>query len=190
MVSCLEGPAHQQAGPESGVLGAGQLETAPQIETFRVRIADDMQTARSLRAGNLGAVVDQQPTKTVTPGIRLNEERIELDIAIVAWQDRREALNGTREFRHKDPACRQLLERKLDRVRMRENRLPVAGIVQGGTSLKLLEQPLLRWKSRANGGHGDVFPQERWSLIPAAQSGATGASERSAEWPWRSRASP
>jgi membrane protease YdiL (CAAX protease family) len=50
---------HREAGAESSLDGPGSAEAARGIEAFRVRVADDVQEARSAAACEIGAMVDQ-----------------------------------------------------------------------------------------------------------------------------------
>ena len=111
---------HGQTGAESSLDGSDSTEAARSIETFRVRVADDVQDARGALACEIGAMFDQQSAHALFPEGRLDEQRIELGIAVRSRQDRCEADDHAGALRNQDVTIRDLLDRQRDRVRVRE----------------------------------------------------------------------
>src|SRR5579859_148280 len=143
----LQRQSHQQARPESSVETADDAETAGEIEAFRVRIADHVQAARSLRARDFSAMFHQAFAHAPALGGGLDEQRIELRVAVRARRDRRKTHDGTILLQYEHAPGPDLLHRHLDGVRMPQQGLTVAFIAERGTKLQ-------RLKGVALGGSG------------------------------------
>src|SRR5262245_1564931 len=99
-----EWPAHQAAGPKASGGGANTLEAARGIERFRVRVSDDVEGVRAACTRGRRAVIDEQAAESPAPGVRLDEQRIQLDALIVAGSDGRETLDGACDLENKNIA--------------------------------------------------------------------------------------
>jgi hypothetical protein len=73
---------HRETGAESRLDDSRSAEAARGIETFRVRVADDVQNARGACARGIGAMFDEQSPHTSFPQARLDKQRIELGIPV------------------------------------------------------------------------------------------------------------
>jgi hypothetical protein len=106
-------------------------------------IANDVQKAGVPRATNLGNMVDESPSDAALPEERFHEQRIQLRPAVWAWQHRGKTRDDTVAFCDEDAAFRNLRDRQLDCVGVREKRVAISGIVERRTALQRLEQRLL-----------------------------------------------
>jgi hypothetical protein len=75
-------------------------------------------------------MVDQSPSDAVLPEVRLDEKSVQLRAAVWAWHHRGKTSNDTLTFRDEDAALRDLFDGQLDRVRVREKCVAIAGIVE------------------------------------------------------------
>jgi hypothetical protein len=103
---------HRETGAESSLYGASRAEAARGIESFRMRVADDVQDARATRACHVSTMFDQQATDPLFPQARFDEQRIELRIPIRARHDCGKSHNHVVLLRHVDVTICQLLDRQ------------------------------------------------------------------------------
>jgi hypothetical protein len=71
--SPLQRSPHVEAHAKSSVDRPRYAEATRQVETFRMRIANYVQKARSIRTSNIGDVVDETPSDSTLPEVRLDE---------------------------------------------------------------------------------------------------------------------
>ena len=138
-LSRVQSLLHQQSWAEAGFEAAHDGESAGQIKLLGVHIADDMQRLRAHRARRLSAVFDQLSPDAVTLNAGLDEQRVELGVAIIARQNGGEADDGAILFEDEYAACRNLFQRQVDGVRMTQQRIAIAFIAEGCAPLQRLE---------------------------------------------------
>ena len=93
---------------------------------------------------------DQQSPDAALPEARLDEQPIELGIAIRPDDDRGESDHHVVLLRDEDVAICELLARQRDRVRMREQGIAIAGVGERGAPLQRLEAGTLRLPCRTD----------------------------------------
>src|SRR5271165_3222081 len=95
-------------------------------------------------------MLDQHPPDSAPLNAGLDEQGVELGIAVGARQDGGKAGDGLAALQYKYPSGRDLLERYVDRVRMQQQRIAVAGITQGCAHLQRLEGVAFRSNCRTD----------------------------------------
>jgi hypothetical protein len=85
-----------------------------------------VQDARGALSRDLGAMFDQQSSNAPFPKCRLDEQRIELGIAVRPSEDGCEADDHAILLRYEHVAICDLLDRECDCVRIREQRVAIA----------------------------------------------------------------
>ena len=103
--------------------------------------------APSARGHPLG-LLDQRAADAVPPVRRLDEQAVELRVAIVTTQHDREAEQLTDALRDDGATVGDLLERQLDRIGMGEQRLAILFPNQGSAPLQLFETRCARRELR------------------------------------------
>src|SRR5262245_5174852 len=73
----LQRSSHSQSDAEAGIDGPGQAEAAGEVEAFRVRIANHVQKAGRSQTSNFGNVIDEPPSDTTLPEVRLEEQSVQ-----------------------------------------------------------------------------------------------------------------
>ena len=89
-----------------------------------------MQLGRTGSLGRGATVLDQVASNALTPEFWLHEESIQLRVAIFAEKNGREPLDRTGDFCDEDVATFDLLNRKLNGFRIRQQSLAVSWIVE------------------------------------------------------------
>lgn len=151
-----------------------RVEAAPEVEFPGVRIADYIKDTRFPGEGNLRAVFDKRPSNATPPEIRLNEQAVELRIAIGSGLQRGEAGNTAAQFQDEHIPQSNLPDGQINGIGIGENRLTVARIRQGRTELEALKRRLLR-----NNGAANCDRFHGWSLNGDAGLNHRTAAERS-----------
>jgi len=137
---CLEQSAHQQTDSKARSLCANRLEPTRRVEALGMWVADDVNGLGSLPAGRRCTVFNEPATIAALPGIWLNEQRIELRVAVGAGEECGEASNRSRSLDYKDAASVDLFERQIDGIRISKQGLTVSGIAERCTRLQRLER--------------------------------------------------
>jgi hypothetical protein len=105
-----QGSLHHQANPESHLPGAKQLEATELVEAFGVRVPDDVECLGPGGSCGRDTLFDQCTTDAPTPNVGVDEERIQLGIAIVVRKDGREPANFPRDLRDINAAVPDLIK--------------------------------------------------------------------------------
>lgn len=93
-------------------------------------------------------MINQYAADTLTPSLRLDKERVQLRVAVVARKNRGETRHRASDFCDEDTASFDLLQWQRDSVRILQQSFAVAGIFERRAPLERLELPLLghqRW---------------------------------------------
>ena len=117
---------HRETRTESSLDGSGSEEAAGRIEALCVRVADDVQDARSMPACDIGTMIDQPSSHASFPECRLYEQRIEFSVPVRPRQDGCKPDDDAIALRHEHMTVRDLLDWQGDRVRMLEQRVSIA----------------------------------------------------------------
>jgi len=151
---------HREARAESRIDDFDRSEAAREVEAFRVRIANDMKDTRGALVRDTGTVIDEQAPDSAFPEVGIDEERIEFGIAVRTRHDRGESEYHTVSLRHEDVTLGDLFERKGDRIRIRKQRVAIAGIRQRGAPLQGLQVRTLVLARRPDEevGHLRILP--------------------------------
>ena len=91
-------------------------------------IANNVEKAGRPHASHVGNVVDELPSDAMLPEVRLDEQGVQLRTAVEARHHGGKASDDAVTFCDENAARRNLLDRQLDRVWVREERLAIAGI--------------------------------------------------------------
>ena len=116
------------------------LESTGAVKSLRLRIADDVDRGGAEPPGLDHAVLDQLATDPPAPGPRLDEEGVQFQVAVFARDQGRESLDRAGGLSDEDLQGVDLRLREIDGIGMREDRLPVRRIGQGGAPLQRLER--------------------------------------------------
>jgi hypothetical protein len=107
---------------------ADRFELTSRIEPLCVRITYDMECGGTQSACASGAIVNERPTDALPLRTRIDKQGVELNRAVLTALERSKADNLLRVLRHEYTAGGDLSGGKLDRIRMSEERLPVARV--------------------------------------------------------------
>ena len=100
-----------------------------------MRVANDVQEAGRPYPGDLGNVVDEQASDAVLPEVGLHKQRIEFRAPVRPRDDGGKTHDDAVALCDEDAALRKLFERHRDRLRVREERVAIAGIAERCASL-------------------------------------------------------
>ena len=98
-------------------------------------IANHVQKCGRSHPSNFGNVLDKSPSDAMLPQVRLDEQRVQLRTAIGARHHGGKADDDPITFCHEDAARCDLLNRHRNRVRICEERVAIARIVERRTPL-------------------------------------------------------
>jgi hypothetical protein len=141
---------HEKPNAKASPLDAAISKSATPIELGGVQVTKHVQHPGTTETGSLSAVLDESCAVSPAPVRGLNEQGIELGVTVVSAKNGGEPTDTSKCFDDKHLAGTDLLERKLNGIRVREQRFAVAGIVQRSSSLKLLKPPLFRRECQAH----------------------------------------
>src|SRR5262249_11444291 len=125
-------------------------EAAGDIEAFRVRVADNVERSGRPPAGNVGDVVEEPSADAMVPERRLDEHGVQLRAAVRAWQDGGKADEDALAFCDEALACRNLLDRERNRVRICKKSVTIAAVGERGAPLQRFEPRALGLSCRAD----------------------------------------
>ena len=78
----LQRSPHGEADAKSSVDRPGHAEATGDIEAFRMGIANNVQKAGPPHTSNFGNVVDESPSDSMLPEVRLDEKGVQLRTAV------------------------------------------------------------------------------------------------------------
>ena len=144
------GFSHQQTWPEAGIRPSSQLKTTCEVEILCVRIADDLEKRRSLRASYFRTVLNQGARDAATPHGWVHKQGIQFGATISSRKHGSESGDGAVLLHDEYRSSDDLFCGHLNRIGMGEQRIAIASVGQGCASLQVLELPSLRDNGRAN----------------------------------------
>jgi hypothetical protein len=115
-----------------------------------VRIADDVEKSRSLRAGYLRTVLDQRARNAATPHGWLHKQSIQFRASIGPGEHGSKSGDGAVALANEYRSGDDLFQGQLNRIGMGEQRIAIASVGEGCASLQGLEFFVLRDNRRAN----------------------------------------
>jgi hypothetical protein len=142
--------AHQETDPEAGRRGAHGLEAARSIETLCVWVANDVESGGPAPARHRRTMVYERATTSLAPGVRIDEQRIQLRVPVFARKNRRETFNGARGLEDNDVAGLNLFEREIDGVWVCRQRIAISGVSERRACLQCLEFASFRRERQSN----------------------------------------
>jgi hypothetical protein len=95
-------------------------------------------------------MINQESPQASFPEVRLDEQRIELGVPVRPRQDGCEADDDALALRHEHVTIGGVLDRQLDRVRIREESVAIARIGERGPPLQRLQARLLCLQRRTD----------------------------------------
>jgi len=115
-----------------------------------MRIPDDLQGRRSLRARKLDTTLDQQAPHASAPECWLDKQGVKIRVSIFSADHSGHAHNNSIRVRDEHVTFGDLLARQLDRVRVCKQGFPVTWVVQRGAALPRLKRLVLGHDRRAD----------------------------------------
>ena len=120
-----------------------------------VRVADDVQAGRTVRARGLDAVPQQRLADAAPLHGWFHEQAVEIGLPISPPFQRGKTHDRAIQLGDEDHALGELFERNLHRIRIGQERFTVVGIRKRRTHLQRLERAVLEQTGCANAkGHG------------------------------------
>ena len=126
----LQWLAQPQADAEPGFAGPAAQEPAADEKALGMRVADDVQHCGAAFARNFGAMLHQASPNPQAPALRLDEEAVELRVAVAARQDHREPDDQSVLLCYEHSLRLDLTLGPLDRVGIGQYCRPVARIAE------------------------------------------------------------
>ncbi len=140
-------------------------------------------------------MLDEETTDSMSPAGRIDKQRVELHITVFSRDDRCKTRDHAIRISYPDIATFDLRDGNVDRVRMREQSVAIAWVVERGSALQILQRRTLRrngeadpeaiqgvhWKSTTTGRHvfGSLF-RLCLGLLISRRNGLTSNSMKSA----------
>jgi len=131
----LQAPPHAKTQTKSRLHRSGYAEAAGFVEAFRMGVANNVQKSSRSHPSDFGSVLDKSPSDALLPEVRLDEERVQLRTIVGTRHHSGKTDDDTIAFCHEDAARRDLLNRQRNRVRIRKQRVAIAGIAERRTPL-------------------------------------------------------
>src|SRR5271165_1937285 len=116
-------------------------------------------------------MLDQHPPDSAPLNAGLDEQGVELRIAVCARQNGGKAGDGLAALQHEYPSGGDLLQRYVDGVRMQQQCIAVAGVAQGCAHLQRLEGVAFRSNCRTDDHFCQYLIEQPYGLVTACGGG-------------------